>query len=262
MSIRLTGKEESLASDFPHLSHSRINRYLRCPEQYRLYYIENLRSKYPSASLLFGQIQHEALASLLQNRGDPVAFFLAHWETVRDSDLTYRKQTWEGLRQRGQILLEKFVTEQLPQIGEVKAVEEKFQLNITGLDLPFIGIIDLISVSGGLTSVTDFKTAASAYAGHEAIMSDQLTAYQLAVPEAEKLSLCLLIKTKEPRIEWHSSYRSGERLVEYLTKVKLVTKQIQAGHFYKRPGQWCSSCEYLPICMGDWRKVKQTLVQI
>ena len=29
----------------PHLSHSRINRYLTCPEQYRLYYVEKLRPK-------------------------------------------------------------------------------------------------------------------------------------------------------------------------------------------------------------------------
>jgi len=261
--VAVKEKEERLAPNFPHLSHSRIDRYLRCPEQYRLYYIENLRPRFPSASLLFGQVQHEALAALLKDKLDPVQLFLAQWEQAKDWELNYgKKQTWEGLRERGQILLEDFTTEQLPRLGNVKAVEEKFQLNITGLDLPFVGIIDLVSECEGLTSVTDFKTAASAYAGHEAIMSDQLTAYQLAVPEAQKLSLCLLIKTKEPRIEWHVSYRSGERLVEYLSKVKLVTHEIHAGHFYKRPGQWCTSCDYLPVCIGDSKKVKQTLVQI
>ena len=48
----------------PHLSHSRINRYLQCPEQYRLYYIENLRPRFPSAGLVFGQLVHQALAAL------------------------------------------------------------------------------------------------------------------------------------------------------------------------------------------------------
>lgn len=93
-------------------------------------------------------------------------------------------------------------------------------------------------------------------------MSDQLTAYQLAVPEADKLGLCILIKTKEPRIEWHVSYRSGERLVEYLKKVKLVTREIKDQLFYKRPGQWCASCDYLPLCLGDKKKAKQTLVKV
>jgi CRISPR/Cas system-associated exonuclease Cas4 (RecB family) len=248
---------------FPHLSHSRIDRYLRCPEQYRLYYIENLRPKFPSASLLFGQLQHQALASLLKDKGDPIRFFLSHWEEARQAELTYgNRQTWEGLRDRGRILLEKFVTEQLPHIGNVKMVEREFQLNITGLDLPFVGIIDLVSENHGITAVTDFKTSASSYAGHEAIMSDQLTAYQLAVPSAQKLGLCLLIKTKEPRIEWHVSFRSGQRLIEYLQKVKLVTREISDQHFYKRPGQWCTSCDYLALCLGDGKKAKLTLTQI
>src|SRR3984893_9369559 len=250
-------------SQFPHLSHSRIDRYLRCPEQYRLYYIENLRPKFPSAILLFGQLQHQALAFLLKERGDPVTSFLSGWEEAKDAELTYGNlKRWEVLRDRGRIRLEKFVSEQLPQIGTVKAVEQDFRLNITGLDLPFVGIIDLITESRGHTAVTDCKPSGSAYAGYEAIMSDQLTAYQLAVPDADKLSLCLLIKTKEPRIEWHVSYRSGPRLVEYLKKVKLVTHEIQDQHFYKRPGQWCASCDYLPLCLDDIKKAKQTLVKV
>jgi len=262
MSVALKDKEERPVFSFPHLSHSRIDRYLRCPEQYRLYYIENLRARYPSASLLFGQLQHRALAFLLKDRGDPIELFLAEWEQAKQEELTYgSKQSWEGLKERGQNLLSKFVNEQLPQIGEVKAVEQDFKLNISGLDLPFVGIIDLVTESAGITDVTDFKTSASAYAGHEAIMSDQLTAYQLAVPEAEKLSLCLLIKTKEPRIEWHVSWRSGERLVEYLNKVKLITRQIQDQNFYKRPGQWCAYCDYLPLCLGDNKKAKRLLVR-
>jgi RecB family exonuclease len=246
----------------PHLSFSRIDRYLRCPEQYRLYYIENLRLKFPSASLLFGQLQHQALAFLLKEKGDPVTLFLAQWEQAKETELTYgNRQTWESLRDRGRILLEKFVSEQLPQIGTVKAVEQDFQLNISGLDLPFIGIIDLVTESQGRTAVTDFKTSASAYVGYEAVMSDQLTAYQLAVPEADKLALCLLIKTKEPRIEWHVSHRSGSRLIEYLKKVALVAHEIGRQHFYKRPGQWCASCDYLPLCLGDTKKAKQTLMR-
>src|SRR5437764_13086347 len=35
-------------------------------------------------------------------------------------------------------------------------------------------------------SVIDFKTSGSSYADHEAKLSDQLTAYQIAEPEAER----------------------------------------------------------------------------
>jgi RecB family exonuclease len=260
----LSGRDEGLASKAePHLSYSRVNRYLHCPEQYRLYYIEGLRPKFPSASLWFGQLQHQGLAFLLQEKGDPVALFLAYWEEAKQTDLTYKRgQSWESLRERGRILLEKFITEQLPKLGDVRAVEQSFQLSITDFELPFVGVIDLVTEASGQTVVTDFKTTSSVYAGYEAIMSDQLTAYQLAVPEAQQLALCLLIKSKEPRIEWLRTYRDGPRLIEYLAKVKLVAREIKAGHFYKRPGKWCAWCDYLPVCLGDKQKVKQTLTRV
>ena len=39
-----------------YLSHSRVSKYLHCPEQYRLYYVEHLRPRFPAASLVFGAI--------------------------------------------------------------------------------------------------------------------------------------------------------------------------------------------------------------
>src|SRR5512143_4078572 len=67
------------AIDTPHLSHSRVNRYLTCPEQYRLYYLENLRPKVPPAALVFGSIVHQALAGLFQKKDDPLKCFGDSW---------------------------------------------------------------------------------------------------------------------------------------------------------------------------------------
>src|SRR5262249_39095977 len=188
--------ELALPSKTPHLSHSRINRYLTCPEQYRFYYIENLRLKFPSASLVFGQVVHQALADLFNRKNDPVDFFLRTWGEIKDVQLTYgKKQTWEKLQASGHGLLDKFLREELCRITQVKAVEKKFELNITGFDLPFIGIIDLVADVDRKNTVADFKTAASEYEEHEAPLSDQLTAYQLAEPEARQVGLWVLIKT-------------------------------------------------------------------
>src|SRR5437773_11346279 len=110
--------------------------------------------------------------------------------------------------------------------------------------------------------VLDFKTAASAYQEHEAILSDQLTAYQLAEPEAEQTALCVLVKTKEPKIEWHVAARSGEDLAEFLAKAEYIGQEIAAGRFYKRSGKWCGYCEFLPVCMRDEARVRETLVRI
>src|SRR5207247_2532245 len=81
-------------------------------------------------------------------------------------------------------------------------------------------------------------------AGTISILSDQLTAYQLAEPEAEQAALCVLVKTKEPKIEWHVAVRSCDDLAKFLAKADHIAHEIAAGHFYKRPGKWCSWCDF------------------
>jgi len=70
-------------------------------------------------------------------------------------------------------------------------------------------VIDLTADVAGTATVVDFKTSGSAFDAREVILSDQLTAYNLAEPGAERLALCVLVKTKEPKIEWHVTSRSG-----------------------------------------------------
>ena len=183
----LRDREEAAApSQTPHLSYSRINRYLHCPEQYRLYYLENLRPRAPSASLVFGQVLHRALAFFFQGQGEPAAFFQKAWGDAKHANLTYsQRESWEKLRASGEGLLAQFLREELPRLNNVQASEKLFELNITSLDLPFIGVIDLVADLDGKRTVVDFKTSGSAYEEHEVVLSDQLTAYRLAVSRAE-----------------------------------------------------------------------------
>src|SRR5438552_12248659 len=98
----LAEEREGVSHQIPYLSYSRINRYLHCPEQYRLYYVENLRLRFPAASLVFGQIVHRALAGLFQRKEDPVKLFLAQWEQVKDAGLGYgqkeSREKWQASR--------------------------------------------------------------------------------------------------------------------------------------------------------------------
>lgn len=260
----LDARTDQLARDTaPHLSHSRLAKYLLCPEQYRLYYVENLRPRLPSASLVFGQAVHEALARLFQTGENPVAGFIELWTGAKDAELSYPKRdSWETLRASGDALLETFIEEELPKISSVESSEKPFTLDVSTLELPFVGVVDLVADVEGRRTVVDFKTSGSRYAGHEARMSDQLAAYRLAEPEAERAALCVLVKTKTPRIEWHFARHGSEDLMRFLSKARMVGRDIQAGRFFKRPGLWCSWCDYLPVCLGDEEKAKETLIQI
>ncbi len=261
---RIDEPDERLDQDrSTHLSYSRINRYLTCPEQYRLYYLERLRPKVESAGLVFGALVHVALADLFRNGVEPVQTFLHEWQNLKEVQLDYgKRESWESLKAKGEKLLQKFLKEEAPKIRKVMGVERKFELAVTSLDQPFVGIVDLFSELGGQTTIVDFKTANADYEAHTVELSDQLTAYFLGEPEAQQVALCVLVKTKEPRIEWHVSKRDAGHLAEYLDKVSIVAGDIACGKFYKRPGKWCSYCDYLPVCLGDKKKVQETLVRI
>lgn len=254
------GEGSSVYRDAPHLSFSRIQRYLTCPEQYRCYYIERLRPKVLSASLIFGQTVHQALTQFFHNGEDPAEAFAKHWSEVKAVPLRYSaRETWANLLERGQALLTKFVAAELPKLERVVASEKTFELSVSTLKVPLVGIIDLLAVIGGELTVVDFKTSGSSYDDHEVVLSDQLTAYHLAEPQARQSAFCVLVKTKEPRIEWHFSRRTGAQLTEFLAKVEHVARDIAAQRFYKRPGQWCSWCDYLPLCLGDQQRAEETL---
>jgi len=205
----------------PHLSHSRINRYLTCPEQYRLYYVEKLRPKIESAGPVFGVVIHAAIADLFRTGEDPVEHFAHDWQNLKDVELRYKKrESWEDFNAKGEKLLTKFLVEEAPKIRQARGMERKFELRVTALDAPFVGIIDLVGQVDDRLTVIDFKTAGSDYEDHEAALSDQLTAYALAEPEAQQVALCVLVKTKErasngtspkeARTRWpNTSKRSG-----------------------------------------------------
>lgn len=247
----------------PHLSYSQISRYLTCPEQYRLYYLEKLRPRIESAGMIFGALIHVALADLFRSGADPVETFRREWQNLKNIELRYNnRDSWESLKEKGEKLLQKFLQEEVPKIQKVFSVERKFELSVTSLPQPFIGIVDLTARVDGQTTIIDFKTAASDYEDHEVVLSDQLTAYWLADPQAQKVALCVLVKTKEPRIEWHFAERDAGRLAEYLAKVQLIAGDIAAGKFYKRPGKWCSYCDFLPVCLGNKKEAQETLVKI
>lgn len=248
--------------NLPYLSHSRIAKYLHCPEQYRLYYVEGLRPRRPDAALVFGQVIHGALSALFRNGEDPPEAFLRAWTEVESMDIDYGRDSWLKLRETGRALLTLFVERELPKLKNVRSSEKSFTLAVSNLQLSFVGVVDLVAELGGKTTVVDFKTAASAYPEYEAALNDQLTAYQLAEPEAEQSALCVLVKTREPRIDWQVSERRPAQVLEYLEKVYHVAREISAGRYYKRPGRWCSYCDFLPVCMGDERKALETLVSV
>ena len=93
----------------PHFSYSRINRYLTCPEQYRLYYVERLRPRIVAANLLFGALMHVALADFFREGVSPTATFLREWQNLKEIELHYgNRRSWETFEGKGENSLRDF----------------------------------------------------------------------------------------------------------------------------------------------------------
>ena len=167
------------------------------------------------ASLGFGAILHLALAQLFRHGDDPVETFKCAWNALQQVELRYsRKDSWQSLNEKGEKLLGKFCREEAQKITKVFAIETVFQLGLSSLDLPFIGIIDLIAEMNGKRTLVEFKTAVSDYEDFEMALLDQLTAYHLAEPDIERIAVCVFVKSKKPRIEWHITKRTPEQVME------------------------------------------------
>lgn len=149
----------------PVLSHARVQKYLACPEQYRLHYVERWRPKQQPASLIFGRVIHLALAALFQTGEDPVTVFTRLWKGIEDADLLYRyRESWEKFLTTGERLLELFVEKELAGLGRVVVSEHRFEVTLPNLPVRFIGIVDALALTEDRKlSVVDFKTAGAAY---------------------------------------------------------------------------------------------------
>jgi hypothetical protein len=256
-------EEKNDSKDAPHLSNSQLQKYCSCPEQYRLHYLEKLRPRVVSASLVFGSVMHLALAEHFRHGHDPAAIFEREWQALHEIELRYsRKEDWSFLHAAGLVLLDLFCREHAPRITRVIATEAPFGLTLTNLNLPFVGIIDLVGEVDKKITLVDFKTAGIDFEEYEVELLDQLTAYQLACPEVEQAALCIFLKQKKPRIVWHLTRRDPSQVMEYLQKAETVADQIARGVFYKRFGRWCRQCEFLPLCLGDQAKAAKTLIRI
>ncbi len=162
-----------------------------------------------------------------------------------------KKESWPRLREIGQGLLAKFMTEETHKITKVFSVERVFTLGLSNLDLPFVTIIDLVAQMDGKRTLVEFKTAISDFEHYEVALLDQLTAYKLAEPEVEQIAICVFLKTKAPKIRWHRTDRNPRQVMEYLDKAEVVARQIEQSIFYKRIGKWCRQCDFLSLCLGN-----------
>lgn len=259
----------------PHLSASSINSYLECGLQYKFSRVDKLKPDFTADTLVYGSAIHKAIEYVQTNRlfGDSTSpqeaaeFFEKQWREAAEGNenIQYRKGTsFKSLLAQGRKLMSVYV-EAFPDTGcNVLALEEPFELKLEGVDIPIIGVMDMVEEDdSGTIIITDHKTAARAFSSEEIDKNFQLTVYHMAARKNGYagrdilMKFDCLIKTKTPRFEQLYTLRSEEAELRAVKKIKCVYQGISKGLFIPNDNSWrCSTCSYKSHCL-KWHENEQ-----
>lgn len=252
----------------PHLSASSIQNYIGCGLQYKFSRIDKLQREFTSDNQIFGNTIHRVLAEYNQEKliGNIMSpqqlneLFEQYWneEIGKTENVKYsRGKSFETLLQQGKDILRTFISKVPKNEYEVLAIEEPFRFTIDGLDIPIIGIIDLVERDENNTIIiSDYKTISSSTTMNEVDQNFQLSVYYMAARKngyADNdivLKLDCLIKTKTPQFIQVYTRRSTNDVQRAVKKIKEAWNGIQQGIFLPNgDGTWrCAYCEYKSHC--------------
>jgi putative RecB family exonuclease len=251
----------------PHLSASAINDYLECGLLYKFSRIDRYPRAFRTDSLELGSAIHRTLAEFYrarQNSHEPsldevlISFEFYWMDTAEDqSDIQYSPgKDFNSLMFAGKELLKAFYANLPPVNGKVISIEEPFLFTLEEIDLPIIGVFDLVEEDeSGTIIITDWKTSGRAYNTAEVDKHLQMGVYHMAVKangfrdRPVLLRLDCLIKTKQPKFESYYSFRTLTDINRLRKKVVEVYRGIQQGIFVPNDTSWrCANCAYKIYC--------------
>ena len=266
-------------TELDHLSYSSISSYLMCAANWKMHYIDKIKTP-TSPALVFGSAFHNTVEEFVSTRNtefarDMETIWLEKWQKetnfkdeneqlIPRQDIDWGGDTPEYHCNEGLRLLTN--PEILNGILSIQAatdeagvmVERKVELNVPGVPIPIIGYIDIIQ--SDLTSA-DFKTSSISWSEEKANAETQSLFYlaamnQLGMPTPEwKFTHFVFVKTKTPKFQKLEHYHNPAQLMWLFKMIQNVWKGIEAGIFPENPTGWkCSQnwCEYWHLCRGKY----------
>ena len=210
----------------PHLSASSINDYIDCGLLYKFSRIDKIPFEFVSDALEYGSTIHKVLADFYQEKmlGNKMIvkelhqIFEEYWKDAAEGrdDIKYANgKDFEILLSEGKDLLTTYYNKLPEDDFKILAIEEPFSFSIDGLDVPIIGITDLVEEDeSGTIIITDWKTSGKSYSRDDVEKNFQLTLYNMGIKENGYkdreilLRFDCLIKTKTPKFEQYYTTRT------------------------------------------------------
>ncbi len=251
----------------PHLSASAITDYIECGLQYKFFRVDGIKKESVADVLIFGSSVHLVLAEFHQRKmfGEIIPkeeflkLFEKYWKETfeKEKQVSFKNgNTFNSLLEEGKRLLTVYAEKYVSENFNILAIEEPFRMEIDGVNLPIIGIMDLVEEDErGTIIITDHKTASRAYSNEEIDKNFQLTIYYMAArrngysDREILLKFDCLIKTKTPKFEQYYTLRTEENEQRATRTIKAVLKGIKNGVFLPNENSWrCPTCAFKSHC--------------
>jgi putative RecB family exonuclease len=249
----------------PHISVSSINDYTECGLLYKLSRIDKLEPSHISDSLAFGTTVHRVLADYNQQKliGEILTAnelqkrFERYWKEKEGENIRYKNgQSFDTLLKQGKRLMKTFAESASTDDYQILAIEEPFVYPVEGIEVPLIGVMDLIEEDeSGTVIITDYKTSGKSYTSNQVDRNFQMTVYHMAAKangykhREILLRLSCLIKTKTPKFEQYYTIRSKSAEMRAYKKIQAAWNGVKQGVFVPNDNSWkCNDCAYKRHC--------------
>ncbi len=247
----------------PTYSHSQLSTYETCPQQYRLAYIEKIKTETEGIEAFMGSRVHDALEKLyrdlkvtkLNTLEELLNFYHQSWEkNWNDMVQIIRKEySAEDYRRLGEKCISDYYKRYYPfDQGRTLGLEENIYFPLEEEKGYWIrGFIDRLTlVDNSVLEIHDYKTSNRLPSQGDVKSDRQLAFYQMGVGGKWQ-------DIREVRLIWHyltfdteiHSSRTPEQLHQLREATLELIRRIETDkEFFPKEGPLCNWCDYQGFC--------------
>ncbi len=264
------------------LSHSKVQLYKECPKKYWFTYIEKYSVNAIPSPLLFGRAfdyavnyiltQHKEKKPVSSSRAKHLFFNeMNSWD--RKVELSYFKGelpdffftpsakglevlAWHNLCDIGEMMIDTYINDILPQFKEVKDVQFREVITNEAQD-SFTFVLDcVVELQDGRIVLLDNKTASRPYPKNSVLKSDQLAIYNEFYPVEYCGYVVLHKKLKNGKITWQLLVDKipEEKKSQAFSDIEDTLQKIKEEKFYKNRKScfaYGKKCGFYAACHQD-----------
>ena len=231
------------------LSASSLKTYRRCPQQWKLKYVDQLPEE-DKPFFNLGRAVHAALETFYDGRvaaPAPLEETLEAFHEEFDPEAYESEEEAARRRADGVKMVEDFHAEHTEDFEPALAVEKFLAFEVEGVS--FRGYVDRIDkTDDDRLRIVDYKTGGS-FDLDRVRNEDQLTLYQIGVEEKFGREVATLALYHVPsQTPFEVKGHPAERVEAVRRKVREAARGIEEGAFEPEPGDHCEWCDFQPHC--------------